>query len=198
MYVKINFDIFIDIIIIGLFLMEEYAIIFFIDDWLFAKTGLKIIDVIIGIVINFNFSICAEMIVGIIFCHVIIIKQFHQDEALISEGIQRWNGIIPILINILVIIITLSLMGQSIIKLIKMDIKNMEDAILWIIRYFIDWSLIFFDFVSSGKNLIKLISIDIHDIKILLLDIVKIVDRNITIMNIVFDELIIIKKRFKS
>lgn len=192
---NICFDDWIDIIIHGEFEIDEYAIIFFVEICFIPTVGAIINDIIIGKVNIFIDVNCEIKIVGIIFCHVVKIIQFIQLIACMIDGIHKCVGIIPILINILTIIKILLLRGNSIIKFIIIDININDDDILWIIRYFIDWSVKFFLLVNKGKNEIKFNSIFIHENSILFDDIVIIVVNIIIELNIIIDKFILIKKR---
>jgi len=57
-------------------------------------------DVIITIVRNImNFMLYINRIIGVIFCHVRISRQFSQFSPSITSGNQKWKGAIPIFVN---------------------------------------------------------------------------------------------------
>lgn len=65
-----------------------------------------ILAVIIIIVDNWDFILSIiNRLRGASFCHVERIKQFIQDSDAITEGYQKWQGAIPNLINIAIIIV---------------------------------------------------------------------------------------------
>lgn len=100
---------------------------------------------------------------GEIFCHVIKIKQFNQDNPSIILGNQKWKGVEPILINkvefIKIEIIKFILKFKNII-LIKIINKKLIEAIDWMRKYFKDASEEnkFFELEIRGINLNRLIS----------------------------------------
>lgn len=101
---------------------------------------------------------------GVIFCQVIKIKQFNQDNPSIILGNQKWNGADPIFINKdeLIIIIINKFISKFfiIIRFNKIENRKLIDAIDWTIKYFKDASedIILLEFVIRGTNLNKLIS----------------------------------------
>lgn len=194
-YINWNFDNFVAVIIHGLLEIDEYAIIFFVDDC-FNPTIVLINK--FRIIIGFNMFMlinCLVKIVGAIFCQVDNNKHLFHDKVCIRLGNQRWNGIIPIFINILIINIVLELRGDSIVELINIDINMIDEDDLWIIKYFIVWSLIFFLFLIIGINEIKFNSNLIHENKILFDDNTIVVLNRVILINIIFEILILIKKR---
>lgn len=100
---------------------------------------------------------------GEIFCHVIKMKQFNQDNPSMILGNQKWKGADPIFINsvefiIIGVIIFISKFINNI--LIKIINKKLIEASDWIRKYFNEASEEnkFFEFEINGIKLIKLIS----------------------------------------
>lgn len=145
------------------FVIDEYAIIFFVEDWFNPEIDPIIRDKIIGVYINLSFIICLHIIIGGIFIIDVKVKQFIQVILFIIDGTHICIGDKPIFNIILIINIVLWLILVWLIELIKIEIIIMEDEVLWIIKYFIGWSFIFF-FVIKGKNINRLISNVIHNV----------------------------------
>lgn len=105
---------------------------------------------------------------GVIFCHVIKIKQFIHESPSIILGNQKWNGVDPIFIKSEeLIIIEINLFISKFFKRVSLNKiinKKLIDAIDWIKKYFKDASddNILFLFEIIGINLNKLISIPIQ------------------------------------
>lgn len=131
---------------------------------------------------------------GVIFCHVIKIKQFIQDNPSIIWGNQKWNGAAPIFINKeeLIIILNKLLNSNILIKDIFNIIKNKKliEAIDWIKKYFkhISATNKLLDLEMMEINLNKLISRPIQHPNHELEEIEIIVLKNkIKIKNILFE-----------
>lgn len=84
-----------------IWLIDEYAKIFFIFVWF-----IPIIPLIILLMITINIRKLILLkfeylinVIGAIFCHVSIIKELVHDNPWIISGNQKWNGAAPILIN---------------------------------------------------------------------------------------------------
>lgn len=101
---------------------------------------------------------------GVIFCQVIKIKLFNQDNPSIILGYQKWNGADPIFINIVeLIIIEMKLLISKFFIIIifnKIENKKLIEAIDWIKKYFKEASeeRRLFKLEIKGINLSKLIS----------------------------------------
>lgn len=94
-----------------------------------------------------------------IFCHVIKIKLFNQDNPSIILGNQKWNGTLPIFINIeeFIIIVKKLFISKFFINvnLIKIVNKKFKDAIDCVRKYFNE---------ASVEN--KLLELEIRGIKL--------------------------------
>ena len=76
------------------------------------------------------------MIIGAIFCHVIINKQANQLRPSIIEGNHKWNGISLNFINNGIMINILKFLIKN-IDLFNRKIKSRIEAKAWIKKYFI-------------------------------------------------------------
>lgn len=94
-----------------------------------------------------------------IFCHVIKIKLFNQDNPSIILGNQKWNGTLPIFINIeeFIIIARKLFISKFFINdnLIKIEKRKFNDAIDCVRKYFNE---------ASVEN--KLLELEIRGIKL--------------------------------
>lgn len=124
----------------------------------------------ITIVMNMvSFELYINMIIGAIFCHVNIIKQFIHLNPSITSGNQKWNGAAPIFVNneeLIIITIVFLRLRVSISwlkeKIITENIR-MAEARACVMKYLIEDSeenMSFF--LSKGIMEIRLISSPIH------------------------------------
>lgn len=109
-----------------------------------------------------------KIVIGAIFCQVIIIIELSQVNPSIISGNQKWNGAAPIFVKIAVSInieehfldVTISLLDSIMI------IANMKmvEAMACVTKYFIaaSDSILFFVFLSKGIIESKLISNPAH------------------------------------
>lgn len=142
---------------------------------------------------------------GAIFCHVIKINLFIHVNPSITLGNQKWKGAAPVFIikaDIIIIeddisLLIVSLIILDFIAIIKIDSNNTEEANACVRKYFIaasvDIRLLLA--VIRGINASKLISSPIHALNHEFEDTDKIVPVIITIINIIFEELLNIKKK---
>lgn len=135
---------------------------------------------------------------GEIFCHVIKIKQFIQDNPSMTLGNQKWNGADPIFINkveFIKIEILLFISKFKNIILFKIINKKLIDAIDWIKKYFNKASEEnkFFELEIRGVKLNKLISKPIqhpnHELEVIE---IKVLKNKINMKNILLE---LIKKK---
>lgn len=79
-------------------------------------------------------------IIGAIFCHVSIIRQFHQFRPSMTSGNQAWKGAAPILVNKaeFIIIIKTEFWGKISVKfkLIIIENKKITEAKACVMKYF--------------------------------------------------------------
>lgn len=109
-------------------------------------------------------------IIGAIFCHVNIIEQFNQFNPSITSGNQKWKGAAPNFINnaefnIILNVDSILLKINSLFnKIIIIENNKIIEAIVWVIKYFIEDSdfIIFLEEFIRGIIEIKLISNPIH------------------------------------
>lgn len=158
--------------------------------------------IIVIIISGILFIVNDDSIRGAIFCHVIIIILFIQFNPLITLGNQKWKGAAPNFnikadTNIIVIIplFIISFMYSVIDTII--DINRTEEARAWVRKYFsaasVDIKL--FLAVIRGINASKLISNPIQALSHEVDDTDKIVPLIIIVKNMIFDELLKIKKK---
>lgn len=155
---------------------------------------------IINIILLFS-KIIDKIYIGAIFCHVInTIHIFHLSLDKTS-GNHIWNGGIPIFI---IIVINIMIFGIFILFILikiylfnKIIIINIVDAILWIKKYIILlWERkLFFDLNINGIKDIILISNPIHIFNQFLDLITIIVLIMVIIINNIFLDVFIIKKK---
>lgn len=137
---------------------------------------------------------------GEIFCHVIKIKQFNQDNPSQILGNQKWKGADPILIKReeLIIIEIKLLISKFFNKIIfnKIENKKLIEAIDWVRKYFNEASedkILLIEI--RGINLIKLISNPIQHPNQEFEEIeIKVLKNKINKKNILFE---FIKKKIK-
>lgn len=135
--------------------------------WFNPRILLVISEVTIMIIIKlFNKKLFIKIIIGAIFCHVNIIKQFIQFSPSSTSGNQAWKGAAPIFMKILVyILIIITFLGtleicSSFVIIKIVENKKINEAITWVIKYFSAASAgnLLFVLVNSGMIDIRLIS----------------------------------------
>lgn len=188
--------------------MDENAIILRREVWFNPPIAPTSADIIVDIIINvFIFLIdMAINIIGAIFCQVIRINLFTHVNPSITLGNQKWKGAAPVFIiraDIIIIVdddvslLTASLIILDFIAIIKIETSNTEEAKACVRKYFIaasaDIRLLLA--VIRGINASRLISSPIHALSHEFEDTDKIVPVAITIRNIIFEELLNIKKK---
>lgn len=118
-----------------------------------------------------KFMLYINRIIGAIFCHVKISKQFNQSKPSITSGNQKWNGAIPIFVSNEEFILNknidwyLMFLNKFLFIIIEMIERRITvEAIDWTIKYLIDDSVerIFFWLCMRGIIDKRLISRPSH------------------------------------
>ena len=140
--------------------IDEYAINFFKFNWLIPLILPTIRVIVKGRISIFKSINLLIKTIGGILINVDKIKHSIHPKLDIIMGFQVWKGGIPILIIRLIRVINLfKLVSFNLFHRIE-KIKIYEE-VLWIIKYFIDWSLILFLDIN-GININKAVSIIIQ------------------------------------
>lgn len=128
-----------------------------------------VIDLIMVIVMNIVvFDVYIMTIIGAIFCHVSMSKQFTHLNPSITSGNQKWKGAAPIFVKIEEFIIKIHdlFMVSVDISFVIRIVANMNivEASVCVIKYFIvaSDSFTLFMFLSKGMIDKRLISIPNH------------------------------------
>lgn len=148
-----------------MWLIEEYAIIFFILTWF--KPWIPLIKdekITTKFIIIEFFNVIIIIIIGAIFCHVSIIKQLNQVKPSITSGNHQWNGAIPSFIKSENWVIEKIIFEKMFFSNIKIEKINKVEANLWTKKYFIPDSLEYKLFFVTMIGIIdkRLISTPIH------------------------------------
>jgi len=150
-------------------LMEDKAIINFVDDMLNWEITPINIDDSLKIKMIFHMLFFISIINGVIFCHVNKILRLFHDILLDRGGSHVWNGAAAILMARAIIIISEGVINVILILMILISLdknlsRRMQEADDWIKKYFIEVSLdelVFFIRIVM-MNAIDLISNIIH------------------------------------